>query len=125
MGTVTEKKISELIAAKSGTQIIFSGEEGKEIIKILTPGKAEIILDDEKKTIVAKRGKSEIEINEKDGIILRCGKTVNIEAENITLKAKNKIALSGADVEIKANAGFKVQSSGIAEVKGSMVKING
>jgi uncharacterized protein involved in type VI secretion and phage assembly len=125
---VTEKNTTKLITTKSGIQLAFSDEEGKESLKITTPGKAnaEITLSDEKESIFIKCGGSEITINGKDKkILLNSAKTVNIEAENIEFNAKSKLSVTASNIEIKANASLKAEASGIAEIKGSMVKING
>lgn len=50
---------------------------------------------------------------------------LSLAGQNINVEAKASICVSGkANVDIKANSALKLNSSGMTEVKGSMVKIN-
>jgi len=52
------------------------------------------------------------------------GQTVNQEGNSMTLKGQNVTIESQTTLGLKATASLKAESSGIAEIKGAMVKIN-
>lgn len=151
-GAVTEKNEKKVIRTKGGHELIFSEEKKKGMFTITTPDKLKVQLQDEKKTILITddSGKNIITLDGENGNIslnadkkieIKIGSTVlkldgngqSIECETgkITLNAKQvlslkgqKIEISGSMIELKADGSLKVSSSGITEVKGSMVKIN-
>ncbi|MCL2576444.1 MAG: phage baseplate assembly protein V [Defluviitaleaceae bacterium] len=146
--SANDKNTVKSITTKSGVQITFSDEEGKEEIKILTKNKNEISISDEKDLITIKTGDNEMKIDGKgnkivlnsNDIAITAKNKFSIEANAIDIKANNKLTLSGtniesdakakvnlsaANVEIKAKAMLKAEATGVAEVKGAMVKING
>ena len=143
---------TKLIKTKAGNTIKFEEKSKKEAISIDTPSELELALSDEKKTITLKDkgGKNQIEIKTEAGqinitakqkISIKCGSAsitidgtagkVAVEANQIDLNAKTTMKLkgpntgiSGSMIEAKADGKMTVQSSGITEVKGSLVKIN-
>ena len=143
-----EKNTAKTIVTKSKIQISFSDESGKESIKIITPKKHEISIDDEKDLITIKVSDNEIKIDgsgkkislSSNDIEIKAKGKISLSAANIEVKAdskltfsaataetdaKSKLGLSGLNVEIKAKAALKAEASGITTVKGAMVKING
>ena len=76
----------------------------------------------------------------KDSIEVKTSKDIKIDGNNITLSAKGTIKIKGTNevnldgnnlkvnggigVNIKGGTNTKIESSGITEVKGTMVKIN-
>ena len=147
----TEKNIYKTIKTKTGNEILFSDEDKKQSIEITTPGGMKININDEAKSIALsdKDNKNTITLNAKDGIIsLNASKKIELKINGTTIVTleSNKKTVSVGSVDIKANQSFKVQgqsvsikgtttevnssgtlkinSSGITEVKGSMVKIN-
>jgi len=146
--SANDKNTVKTITTKSGVQITFSDEDGKEAIKIITKNKNEISISDEKDLISIKTGDNEMKIDGKGNKISLNSNEIEIKAKNklslssaaVEIKADNKLALSGtnieadakaklnlsaANVEIKAKAMLKAEATGVAEVKGAMVKING
>lgn len=151
--TANEKNFVKRLKTKGGCQIVFSEDEGKEKITVTTPGKLSIEIEDEKKTIKVGDEKGDngfiidaqngtFTINAKTKIELKVGGnamatfdgnsktatvkagTVSIEGEQ-TLKMKGQSTeLSGATINVKAQGSLKAEASGVAEIKGTMVKIN-
>jgi uncharacterized protein involved in type VI secretion and phage assembly len=142
------KNTIKSITTKSGIKISFFDEEGKEEIKILTKNKNEISISDESDLITIKTADNEMKLDGKGKKIILTSNDIEIKAKNkltlssaaIDIKADNKLALSGtnveadakakaalsgANVEVKAKAAMKVEATGVTEIKGAMVKING
>jgi uncharacterized protein involved in type VI secretion and phage assembly len=82
-----------------------------------------ITLDDkdgeEKITIVDQSGKNSIVISSKDNTL-----TITADADITIKSASGKVAISGNDIELKAQSGIKVEASADLELKGAGVKIN-
>lgn len=146
-----EKNIRKIIRTKSGTGICFSDEKNKEAISIVTKGGLNIQLSDEKKTlsvrdkegkntIVMDTEKGSLKINADKELTLCVGGTaavtikanqVEIKSGTVVLDASQKLDASGqttnvkgSQIQMKADASMKVESGGITEVKGNMVKVN-
>ena len=60
---------------------------------------------------------------EKNKLTLQSGTVEGNASQTLKLKGQSS-SLEGTQVQVKADGSLKVQSGGIAEVKGSMVKIN-
>jgi Rhs element Vgr protein len=105
-----------------------------KVITIKTPGDNSITIDDKKKEIllkdqhgnIIKMSKADITIDSAGELKLNAAKKVtissssgdvNIEGGNIKSTAKMKFEVSG-------NGGIALKTSAIAEIKGSLVKIN-
>lgn len=141
-----EKNFQKVILTKGGNTISINDEGGKEKIIISTPSEKHIVtLDAEKKQIEIKSAgdiivsgtnikmtaskKMELTCDE---FILKAQKKANIESVDIELKGSKSIAIEGSvQVDIKgtkttveAQASLELKSSGITQVKGSMVNIN-
>lgn len=146
-----EKNTVKEILTKGGNKVAFIEEEGKEKIEISTPGGQKAVIDDEneKISLETKDGKNSAVIDGKAGqialdgekkITLSIGGTVavtveknkvSVESGQILIQGKQKLELkgqqtemSGSMVTVKGDSKMDVQSSGIVQVKGSMVKIN-
>lgn len=148
-----EKNTKKCLITKGGHKIILDGEEKKESISILTPGEMTINLEDENKTITIQdeKGENAVILNGKEGEITLMAKnkmtlTVNqkpmisldgqaggitLEGNQIKAEAKQSLGLKGQNTTlegtslgINGSSSLKVESSGITQVKGSMVKIN-
>lgn len=147
---VTEKNIIKKITTLSGHEIIFNEEKGKESLTIHTPKNLTIKLldEDEKIAIQDEKGDNILSIDSKGGtIILKAKKSLVLESETIEIKASkdckisankinaaaqnevaitgnSKVAAEGGQVDVNAKATLNLKSSGMANLKGSMVKIN-
>jgi len=139
------------IKTKSGGEISFENKEDKETITITTKKKSKIIIDDtdDKISIIGSNGKNlvtidsksgKIEITAEKGISLAAGDTkislekggnIDVECKNFNIKNQanikmdaNKVEIAGVQVNVKATAGMKLESSATFEAKGTLVKIN-
>lgn len=146
-----EKNTEKLIRTKGGTEIVVSDEEGKEGISITTPGGLAVVLNDEKKSISLKDkdaknsvildgDKGEVKVCADKKIVLSIGGTaavtiesnkVEIKSGSISAEGSQKLALKGqsaslqgSQVQVKADASMKAESSGIMELKASLLKAN-
>lgn len=150
--TAGEKNTIKKIRTKGNHEIIFDDDKETAKIQIYTGNKLQIELNDKEECISIFDDKKEngLQINAKDGdfhiyakkkIILSAGdkETIIIDGDNkITIEANQieekgtqsfqmktqKLEISGDMTEIKAGGSMKINSSGITEIKGSMVKIN-
>lgn len=150
-GTPNKENSVKRFRTKGGCQILISEEKDKEKLTITTPGALTISMDDEKQVISIgdKNKKNQVEIDGKNGTIslsaekklsvkvdgkevLSAGKgTVSLKADSIAVEAGQSLKLKGqsckiqgASAELKGDSAVKLESGGIMQVKGSMVKIN-
>ncbi len=119
------------IITKSDIRIVFNDKDKQ--VQIKTPGGNSIALDDKKKSILLKDQNNHIVKLDKKGITLVSKGDITLNAtKNVNIKGKGKILIDGMNVTAKAktkfmaqgSAGVDLKSSGIATVKGSIVKIN-
>ena len=146
------KNFSFSIKTPAGAEILMDGEKGKEKITVKTPAETTIVLDDENKAIniMDKGGKNAIKMDLKGGemqvladkkITLKAGSasleldgtgkatlkattSTTLDAATVELKAKSQLKGQGAQTEIKATGQLTLQSSGITNVKGSLLNLN-
>lgn len=137
---------------KGGHEINCYEEKGKEKIEIKTPGKLMILMDDETKKIVIKeeagtnilsidgteksvilQSEKRLELSSGSAKIVLDGSAnkIEISASQLELSGKQSLQLSsqsfkaeGATTEIKAKGSMTLESSGIAQIKGAMLKLN-
>jgi uncharacterized protein involved in type VI secretion and phage assembly len=140
-----EKNNNKVIASRSGAQIKFSDEDGKEKITIKTPKGREMVFDEENELITLKsKDGTEIKLNGKDGEItltakekltVKCGKAtmsfskdgsikaagekVELDGKTIGIKGANKTEISGQSLEMKGSTGAKLTSGAKLELSGS------
>jgi len=142
----------KVFRSKQGTKITITDEEGKEKIETLTPGGLSVTMADEEQSITVKDsdGTNQVIINAKDGkvsvdagqtILLTCGSssielaqdgtitikgaTVNVEADQ-TAKVKGMtVNVEGTTTNVKASGNLTLEASGVGNLKGTTVKING
>ena len=150
-GAPGEKNEQKTIMTKAGSSITFSDTEGKEKIAIKTPKELEITIDDEAEAISFQDKEKNnsvlmdckggnVTVTAKTAISLKVGSkeilkadanTVKIAAGTVEVDATQSLKLkgqtteaSGTQVKVKANGELGLEASGIAQLKGSMVKIN-
>lgn len=137
--TVEKKNEIKSLTTRSKLKITF--DEKDKIITIETPAKNIVTMDDKAKKIeIVDCNKNKI-VMEKAGITIDSSKDINIKAKgkinmesklDTTIEAKTNLTLKGlvlkaeakTNLEAKANAMAKIQSSGILQMQGSLVKIN-
>ena len=151
--TAKDKNEIKRMKTKGGCEIIITDTKDKQKIEIKTSKGTGILLDDEngkiavndkdKKnaiTIDSKAGAITIEADKKItlkaggsdiGVFDGSGKSVKLNSGKIELSAQSdlnakgqNVKLEGTNVNINANASLAIKSSGMAEIKGSMTKIN-
>ena len=150
--TADEKNTIKQFKTKGGYELVLSEEKGKEKLTVKTPGEQTLLIDDENEKIEFrdKQGKDTILIDGKaDSISISAEKKLELTSKNakITLDgSSNKIEISasqiiingkqttelkgqalkmeGATVDLKAKGSLKAEASGVAQLKGTMVKIN-
>jgi len=115
----SEENLIKLFTTKSGNEIAFNDESGKESIEITSPDGANQI-------ILTMDGPS-ITIKSTDG-------DITIEGKNIKLKTDEKVTVeAGTDLEMKASANMKLEASanfeskasGTFDAEGAMVNVKG
>lgn len=146
-----DKNLVKTITTKRGVKITISEEEGKESLSVATPGGLMISLKDEEKRVEIQdkdkknalfldSGKGEMKLYADKKITMFAGGTealsieknkVSIKSGTVSVEGSQKLALKGqatsvqgSQVQVKADASMKLESSGLNEVKGSMVKLN-
>lgn len=150
--TANEANTIKEIRTKGGYELVLSEEKGKEKLSVKTPGEQLLTIDDENQKIEIsdKQGKDTIVIDGKENCIsvsaekklelasketkiLLDGASGKIELSASKLCVNGKqtteiqgqsLKLEGTSVEMKAKGTLKVEASGIAQLKGAMVKIN-
>lgn len=137
---------------KGGHAITASEESGKEKIEVETSGGMKVVMNDEEKSIVlsdkekentlrldGKNGELQIKVKNKLEIVVgsskllmeSAGNKILVDGGQIQIKGQQSIELKGQSmkaegsiVEINSKGTLKVESSGIASVKGAMLKLN-
>lgn len=166
--TANEKNTVKTILTKGGNRIVISDEEGKERISLKTKGELSLDLDDENRkiTIRDKEGENTLQLDAKEGVMTfaakekavfqvggkemftleKNGSKVSAAADNICIKAKQKLNLKGQNTSLeggstdisgdnvkleaqkslglKGSGSLKAESGGTVEVKGLTVKLN-
>ena len=146
------KNFDFTIKTPGGMEIHLGGEKGKEKVTLQTPAGTKLEMDDDKKslTLTDKGGKNAIKMDLKGGqaeiladkkLTLKAGSasleldgtgkatlkattSATLDAATVELKAKSQLKGSGAQAEIKATGQLTLQSSGITNVKGSLLNLN-
>lgn len=151
--TANDKNEIKRMKTKGGCEIIITDTADKQKIEIKTSKSTGILIDDENNkitvndadkknsiTIDGKAGAVTIEADKK--ITLKAGgsdiavfdgngKSVKLDSGKVELSAQSdvnvkgqNVKLDGTNVNINANAQLAAKSSGMAEIKGSMLKLN-
>ena len=151
--TAGDKNEIKRFKTKGGCEIVITDTKDKQKIEIKTSKKTGILIDDDNNKIVVndadkkngitidgkagavtieadkkitlKAGGSEIAVFDGSGkaVKLNSGKIELSAQSDVNVKGQN-LKIEGTNVNINANASLAVKSSGMAEIKGSMTKIN-
>ncbi|SFS06803.1 phage baseplate assembly protein V [Anaeromicropila populeti] len=151
--TANEKNTIKRFLTKGGCEVILQDEEKKGKIEVHSPLKYGIVMDDENKKITvtddknenqiiidAENGKVSVEAKKKIELIVDGNtmlsldgsqKAAELKANKITIEAAQSLEikgqstkLEGTSVEVSSQGSLKVESSGMAQIKGSMLKLN-
>lgn len=112
-----EGKNTISIDSKNGTMNFKS--EKKAVFNI--NGQPMLTLDGEGKAVKIKAGKIEIEA---DQSLTMKGQTAGLDGNSLKIQGQQLELTAKASMAIKANASLKAESSGMTEIKGSMLKLN-
>lgn len=151
--TAVEKNTIKKIKTKGGHEICFNDDDEAGGLEIKTSGALCIAMTDKDSIISVsdKEGKNTIKIDSKNGCIQICAdkkltlsvggksmaildgdnKKLSFLADQINQKAGQTLQLDGQmlkmkgdTTQLKGGSSMKLESSGMTEIKGSMVKIN-
>lgn len=144
--TIEEGKNTHFsVKTPSGSELLFYDEKDKEYITLTTPKKAELRIDDEKKTasfqdpdkknaMTLNWEKGELELKVDKKITITCGSSsVTIDGGGkIEIKADSEISLKAATVSIDASnearvkgSSVNVEASGKLGLKGATADLKG
>lgn len=112
-----EGKNAISIDAQNGTMNFKS--EKKAVFNI--NGQPMLTLDGEGKAVKIKAGKIEVEA---DQSLTMKGQTAGLDGNSLKIQGQQLELTAKASMAIKANASLKAESSGMTEIKGSMLKLN-
>jgi phage protein D len=137
---MTKDNYIKSIVTKAGIRLEF--EDKEKVFTVLTPGKNKLVISDKDKGLkledqngniiqtsdkgISITSKKKITISTSDKIAISGNKGIDItsstgdvsqEGKNLNSKAKSKL-------NINASAGADIKSSGVVNIKGSMVNIN-
>jgi len=126
-----EEQIS--VTSKSGHTVILNDKSGSESITIKDKtGNNSMVIDSTKNSLaIAVNGDFTVEAKGK--VTIKSTRDMTLEAQakaglkgtaGLNLETTAQAALKGAQVQVTGNATTSISSSGMTEVKGSLVKIN-
>ena len=133
--------------------MVFEEEADKQAVEIQTPGGLVFRLDEEKKKILVTdgeqkngmdidAGKGEVRLFGDGKLVLEVGgkavltldgkaNSATVKADTVKIEASKScqidgqnLTLSGTQTEVKGQSQLSVQSGGITQIKGAMVKLN-
>jgi uncharacterized protein involved in type VI secretion and phage assembly len=128
------------VRTAGGQTLTFDETPGKESVSVVLPdGNTRLVLNKDKVELWSDSKNLEVKSGQAS-MLLANGRDVTLQGMNVTIKANQALKLEGltveaaaqttaklegrATVEIKGGASAKLSASGIAEVAGSLVKIN-
>lgn len=128
----TDKADTKAIVTKSNLSIEFNDVD--KVITIKTPGDNSITFDDKKKEILLKdqhgntveMAKAGVTIDSAGELNLTAAKKITISSSSgdVNIEGKNIKSTAKMKFEVSGNGGIELKTSAIAEIKGSLVKIN-
>jgi uncharacterized protein involved in type VI secretion and phage assembly len=123
------KNNERVIKSRSGHELIFGDEDGKEKVEIKTKAGHQLLLDDtsgsEMITVIDKSGNNKIELDTAANSIAITAQTkISLKAQQIEITADTSLTMKSQQIEISADAAATVKSSSMLTLKGSLVKIN-
>jgi uncharacterized protein involved in type VI secretion and phage assembly len=131
----------KMFYTKAGNLIELTDKQGENKIQISNVNKSDtaIVISFNDNGEITLKTDGKVNIEAKENISISARQKLSLEAEDIELKALNKISINAASVnvdadttaEIKANASVKIKSAnteltgdGMTTIKGGLVKIN-
>jgi uncharacterized protein involved in type VI secretion and phage assembly len=140
----------KLFATSKGQLIKIDESSGKQQIEIITSKKQRVLLDDKNECVEISSGGDDnkikidgkggkISIEAKTSITLKAGGKdgIEVKSSDTTIKSQklaydgnvmelkgNQTKIEGSVVEVKSSGNLTVESSAMAQIKGSMLKLN-
>lgn len=102
-----------VIRSRSGHELVFSDESGKEQIEIKSNAGHQILLDDTS-------GSEKISITDKSGNSIQIDSTQNA----IAVEAQMKLSIKAQTIEIEAGSLMTIKAGATLTIQGALVKIN-
>lgn len=123
------KNNQRVVHSRSGHELIFNDEQGKEQVEIKTKAGHQLLLDDtsgsEKILIKDKSGNNSILIDSAQNAVAVEGQTkLTLKAQEIEIEASTSLKIKGMKMEISADSTATLKSSSMLTIQGSVVKIN-
>lgn len=126
------------IKSRSGNELIFTDEQGKEKIEIRTKNGNSILLDDGNKKVEIKdqSGNNKLVIDGNGNQVTvqantkveiktqSCKVVLDSQGNSVTIESPMQLKIKAQTLDIEAGASLNIKSSGMLNIKGSMVKIN-
>ena len=151
--TAAEKNNIKRFRTKDGCEIMADGTENKSKLEISTPKKLRIVLEDEteKITVSDDKGKNSILLDCQNGVVTISGEkklelkangktmlsldgnagAIKLDGNKLDINGSQALNVKGGNTQItgtmltaKGDSSAKVESSGVLQMKGAMVKIN-
>ena len=124
---------SYLVRSRSGHEFQINDDKSDGKILLKTKGGHQIEMSDKQGSVQVKDKSGQTITMKSNSIEIVSGSAkVTVKGGNVSIETPSSVKIKGSQVniqadaslEIKANASLKLTSSGIVELKGSMVKIN-
>ena len=148
--SANQKNDVKVFSFSNGTLMRITEDQQGDKVEVLTAQKQQVVLDDKDQVVkvISKEGESSLEPNGKTGSItleakenfpvkvggkdvLKLSKSgLDLDADQMNINGKSlkckasQTKLEGSTIELKAQGTFKAECSGIAQIKGSMLKLN-
>jgi uncharacterized protein involved in type VI secretion and phage assembly len=111
------------LKTKQGNQLIFDDKE--KTVQILTASGHYVMLEQQKITITDKSAKNSIVIDAQgQSMQIQSGNKISIKATTIEMEATANMKIKAPMMNVEASGTLNIKSSGIANIQGTMVKIN-
>ena len=109
--------------SRSEIKLVF--HDGDKSVRIETPGKRIFEMNDKNGTISLKDNDGNKIVMEQKGVTIEAAQEIKIKAgTSLSIEAMNISIKADASLEAKGSASAKFEGSGMAEIKGGIVKIN-
>jgi Rhs element Vgr protein len=119
----TDENNEKGYVSRSEIKVLF--HDGDKRVSIETPGGRKLTLDDTNGLCSLEDAAGNKLVLDESGITLSSAKNLTLEAvSSLSISAPQLTIEADATAELSANGSLSVGSSGITEIKGSMVKIN-
>ncbi len=113
------------IFTRSGHQITFSDKKGEEKISIIDKSGGNLIIIDTKEQKISIVSDKDVAVEAKKDITLKADGDVNISGKNVNLKAQQGFKAEGMQTDVKGSSTLNLETSGQGKLKSGMLDIDG